>query len=208
MRDGVTASLDDFEAPTWVERIAREVPTSFTALVRELAIAPIPARPDKLAAYCQAVVTDLVDRDILRHVLRPRTLVYAAILVAIVSAFIAMLYLRVPLKVDVIRDRTALVRELSDGRLENVYRLQIMNTTEDARQFTVTASGIEGLELVAVQPVTVAAAHAVTLPVALRVDPGKTTAGSHPVQFHVTDTANASVKADEKSIFYAGRNTR
>jgi cytochrome c oxidase accessory protein FixG len=142
------------------------------------------------------------DRDIARHVLRPRTLIYTGILFAVAAAFLAALYLRVPLKVDVIRDRATLVRELRDGRLENVYRLQIMNTTERARQFTVTASGIDGVELVASLPVTVPAANAVTLPVALRVDPARTTAGSHPVRFHVEDSADARVAAHEKSIFY------
>jgi cytochrome c oxidase accessory protein FixG len=143
------------------------------------------------------------DRDIVRHVMRPRTLVYTAILLALASAFVVMLYLRVPLKVDVIRDRASLVRELSDGRIENVYRLQIMNTTERTREFTITASGIDGLQLVAAQPVTVPAANAVTLPVALRVDSGAVSAGSHPVRFHVEDSADARVKADEKSIFFA-----
>lgn len=142
------------------------------------------------------------DGDILRHVLRPRTLVYSTILLAVVAAFLAMLFVRVPLKVDVIRDRATLVRELNDGRLENVYRLQIMNTTEQAHQFMVTASGIEGMELVAVQPVTVPAAGAITLPVALRVDPAKTTAGSHPVHFHIEDRTDAGVKVDEKSVFF------
>jgi len=141
------------------------------------------------------------DRDILRHVLRPRTLVYSAILLAAITAFVALLYQRVPLKVDVLRDRTTLVRELSDGRLENVYRLQIMNTTEAPRQFTVSATGIDGLELVAKLPVRIPASAAVTLPVTLRADPSKTTAGSHPVAFHVEDSANARVHADEKSIF-------
>ena len=141
------------------------------------------------------------DRDILRHVLRPRTLVYSAILLAAITAFVALLYQRVPLKVDVLRDRTTLVRELSDGRLENVYRLQIMNTTEAPRQFTVSATGIDGLELVATLPVSIPASAAVTLPVTLRADPANTPAGSHPVQFHVEDSANARVHADEKSIF-------
>ncbi len=142
------------------------------------------------------------DRDILRHVLRPRTLIYSAILFAVVTVFLAMLYVRVPLKVDVIRDRATLVRELNDGRLENVYRLQIMNTTEQAHQFTVTASGIDGMELVVALPVTVPAAGAITLPVALRVDPARTTAGSHPVHFHIEDSTDAEVRADEKSVFF------
>ena len=47
----------------------------------------------------------------------------------------ASLYLRTPLKVDVIRDRAAIAREVEGGLIENVYRLQIMNTTEQARAF-------------------------------------------------------------------------
>jgi len=142
------------------------------------------------------------ERDIARHVLRPRTLVYSAILLAIVAAFFALLYLRVPLKVDVIRDRATLTRETVDGLLENVYRLQIMNTAEQPRQFAITASGIDGLRLVVAQPVTVPAATALTLPVALRIDPAAATPGSHPVRFHIEDSTDARIKADEKSVFY------
>ena len=142
------------------------------------------------------------ERDIARHVLRPRTLVYSAILLAIVAAFFALLYLRVPLKVDVIRDRATLTRETADGLLENVYRLQIMNTAEQPRQFAITASGIDGLRLVVAQPVTVPAATALTLPVALRIDPAAATPGSHPVRFHIEDSTDARIKADEKSVFY------
>ena len=142
------------------------------------------------------------DGDILRHVLRPRTLVYTGILLAVVTVFFVMLYLRVPLKVDVIRDRTTLVRETSDGKLENVYRLQIMNTTERAHEFVITASGIEGMEVIAVQPAVIMAAGAITLPVALRIDPAKARAGSHPVRFHIEDRADPRVSADEKSVFY------
>jgi len=142
------------------------------------------------------------DRDIARHVLRTRTLVYSAILLAIVIAFFAQLYLRVPLKVDVIRDRATLTRETNDGLLENVYRLQIMNTTEQPREFVITASGIEGLRLVAAQPVVVPAATTLMVPIALRIDPAAATRGSHPIRFHIEDRADARIRTDEKSVFY------
>ncbi len=142
------------------------------------------------------------DRDIVRRVVRSRTLVYSAILLAVVTAFVAALHLRVPLKVNVIRDRAALTREAADGWLENVYRLQVINTTEQPRRFVVTASGIDGLQLIAQQPVMVPAAGAVTLPVALRVEPVAASPGSHPVRFHIEDSTDAHLKADEKSVFY------
>ena len=142
------------------------------------------------------------ERQIARQALRPRTLIYSAVLLAVVTAFCAALYLRVPLKVNVIRDRAALMRETSGGLLENVYRLQLINTTEQSHRFVVTASGIDGLQLIAQQPVTVPAAGALTLPVALRIDPATTSPGSHPVRFHIEDSADARIKADEKSVFY------
>lgn len=67
VRDGVRASLDDFATPAFVERIAREVPASFASLVGQLAVAPIPERPERIPAYCELVVVDLVDRDLLRE---------------------------------------------------------------------------------------------------------------------------------------------
>ena len=142
------------------------------------------------------------ERDILRHALRPRTLVYSAILLAVTAAFAGLIYLRVPLKVDVIRDRATLVRETNDGLLENVYRLQIMNTAEQPRQVVITADGVEGLQLIAPRPVDLPAATTLMVPVTLRVDPAKTSAGSHPVRFHIEDSGDASIKADEKSVFF------
>jgi hypothetical protein len=89
-------------------------------------------------------------------VLRPRTLVYFALLLAIVAVAVASLAMRNPLKVDVIRDRGALAREVVPGQIENVYRLQLMNTDDTPRRFTVTAAGIPGIKVGGVeQPIAV-----------------------------------------------------
>src|SRR5262245_6908295 len=70
-----------------------------------------------------------VDRGPTR-VMRPRMIIYGALLTAIISAFAIGLALRTPLGVDVIRDRNALYRLLDDGRVENVYDVKILNKTE------------------------------------------------------------------------------
>ncbi|MEQ1735289.1 MAG: DNA primase [Rhodoglobus sp.] len=67
VRDGVAASLDDFESSGWIDRVSREVPEAFRSLVSQLAVAPILSRSDRLTEYCEQVVADLVDRDILRE---------------------------------------------------------------------------------------------------------------------------------------------
>jgi hypothetical protein len=57
-------------------------------------------------------------------------LVYTGILLAITWLCLSACSCAQPLKVDVIRDRGALARMVEQGRIENVYRLQIMNATE------------------------------------------------------------------------------
>ena len=82
-----------------------------------------------------------------RHVFRPRVFVYTGILAAVTVALFVAVAIRIPLKVDVIRDRGALAREVEDGRIENTYRLQVMNTSEQPRRYVVSATGLDGLQV-------------------------------------------------------------
>ncbi len=58
-------------------------------------------------------------------------MIYGAILLSGVGALlVGSLAVRMPFKVDVVRDRATLAREVEDGVIENIYRLQIMNAAE------------------------------------------------------------------------------
>jgi len=135
------------------------------------------------------------------RILRPRVLIYAAILGGIALAMAASLLLRVPLKVDVIRDRAAIAREVEGGAVENVYRLQIMNTSERARRFEISVSGIPGIEIEGRREVEVPAAETRTVPVRVRVSPGATPPGTHRIEFGVHDEEAEDVRVREKSVF-------
>jgi cytochrome c oxidase accessory protein FixG len=103
-----------------------------------------------------------------RRVFRPRTLIYGAVLLAIAGAAVGSLAMRNPLKVDVIRDRGSLAREVAPGVIENVYRVQVMNTDEKPRQFTIRVGGLPGLKVVGIeQPIALDAAE--TRPIAVRL---------------------------------------
>jgi cytochrome c oxidase accessory protein FixG len=140
--------------------------------------------------------------QMIQRVFRPRVLVYTAILMVIVLSLLTALYWRSPLKVDVIRDRAALVRESRDGKIENVYRLQIMNTDEHAHRYTIRVSGLPGLIIQPAEPVTVAAATTQSATLILQVDPAGIKPGSHNILFHIEDAEQPSVRADEKSRFF------
>ena len=121
----------------------------------------------------------------LRHVLRPRVLVYTSVLAAIVIAMAISLALRKPFKVDVIRDRGVMARMVEEGKIENVYRLQVMNATETTQRFKVTVSGLPGLEVTSENEVTVQAAQARWLVVRAQLPPDAAAPGSHPIKFRI-----------------------
>ncbi|MBC7601293.1 MAG: cytochrome c oxidase accessory protein CcoG, partial [Ramlibacter sp.] len=151
-----------------------------------------------------ALAEGLTNPQILKRTLRPRILVYGAILVAICIALLASLITRTPLKVDVIRDRGALSRIVSGGKLENIYRLQIMNATEQPQRYVVTAAGLPDLVIASETQLEVGPAESRWLAVRLQIPYGSATAGSHPIQFGI-GTVNGDAHISEKSVFLVPR---
>ncbi|HZY20242.1 MAG TPA: cytochrome c oxidase accessory protein CcoG [Ramlibacter sp.] len=143
-------------------------------------------------------------RDIVRHVLRPRILAYAAILGTLCLGLAFSLAVRTPLKVDVVRDRAALSRIVAGGRLENVYRLQVMNATEETQHYRITPGGLPGLAIASDADVTVGPAESRWVPVRLQIPYGSAAPGSHPIHFDI-ETRNGDAHVREKSVFLVPR---
>jgi polyferredoxin len=118
---------------------------------------------------------------------------------------VASLMVRTPLKVDVIRDRSVLARQVAGGQIENVYRLQIANATESPQRYRLVAHGLEGLHVASDAEVDVAAAGSHWVVVRLRVPEGVTGPGLHPVVLDITATGDAAVQLREKTTFLVPR---
>jgi polyferredoxin len=146
-----------------------------------------------------------------KRVMRPRVLGYTTVLGLICTALLVALLLRSPFKVDVVRDRGTLGRVVDDGWVENVYRLQIMNATENSQTYIVTAEGLSGLLLDRREPLTLAPAEARWIAVAARVPPEVATnagSGAHPLRFLVTlqtPEGTAAHPVVEKATFLVPR---
>jgi cytochrome c oxidase accessory protein FixG len=145
-------------------------------------------------------------RQVWARVLRPRVLIYSAVLVLIVGALLTALATRPALRVDVVRDRGVLSRVVEQGWVENVYRLQVMNATERAQPVRVAAAGLPGLQVVPQPAFTLAGAEARWVPLAVRVPPeaaAQAGPGSHPIRFEVV--ADGEPVVVEKSTFLVPR---
>jgi len=106
-------------------------------------------RPPRLIAYD----TDLNVRRRQRgeptghKLVRGRTILYAAIMLAVGGVMAFALATRDTSGLSVIHDRNPLFVALKDGSIRNAYTLRLLNKTLEARRFVLTVEGLDGTEL-------------------------------------------------------------
>ena len=130
-------------------------------------------------------------------------------LVLIFAAFAYSLVIRESLKVDVIRDRGALGREIPGGQIENVYRLQIMNTDDKPVMLQLQAEGVPGLtvglaENPQVYQIWVAGSTNRLVPVVVRAPVNSATPGAHDITISVSglEVDGSQHQIVEKTSFF------
>jgi cytochrome c oxidase accessory protein FixG len=142
-----------------------------------------------------------------RRILRPRVLIYTALLLCLAGGVLWSLAHRADFRVDVVRDRATLARQVEDGWIENVYRLQLMNATESVQQLRIDADGLPGLRLSQAAGVTLGPAEARWVTVALRLPPeaaAQLKPGAQAIHWHVSASGGGSA-VTEKSTFIVPR---
>jgi cytochrome c oxidase accessory protein FixG len=136
------------------------------------------------------------------HVVRPRLFVYAGILAIVMAGLVYSMATRIPLELDVIRDRIALYRENNEGLIENVYLLKVMNLDSKQHQYELKVSGITDLQLdTGVKSIVVNPGEVIELPVRLAADPTDLKKRSTEVTFHIQSRENDKLKVDEAARF-------
>lgn len=136
-----------------------------------------------------------------RRLLRPRTVVYSLLWVLLVTGFVTAVAHRTPLALDVIRDRNALYRQLSDERIENVYTLKLMNKDDRPHRYRIAVSGLEGAALVGDAVVEVAAGEVRNVPARVRAPLRPVKRVSHSIRFHAVSLDDAALRISEPSRF-------
>ncbi len=160
----------------------------------------------------RAMLDHETNQSAIRHILRPRVIFYALFITALSAAFLFSLFTRNPLRVDVMRDRGALAREVDGERIENIYRIQIMNSSEHPMAVSLKAKGLEDLTILNSQnkeitEIKVEPASNLLMPIKVSSKLGKIAAGNYPIHFLVDayeagdDKRQILRQRDEKSIF-------
>ncbi|HHJ16507.1 MAG TPA: cytochrome c oxidase accessory protein CcoG [Gammaproteobacteria bacterium] len=125
------------------------------------------------------------------HIIRPRTVMYTVLLLALSAGLVYAISQRMPMELDIIRDRNSLYRETTQGLVENVYTIKAINMDEQAHRFRLevsgAASGLDGLELVTREPlVEILPSEVISMPVSVRIDPIELKRAANQIEFTLT----------------------
>jgi len=134
-------------------------------------------------------------------ILRPRILVYAALLITIAIVGATSLVLRPRVALDVLRDRGVLYRETSSG-VENVYSLKILNKDEQQHRFRLSVAGMTGAAIDPTDDLTVPAGEILSTTVRVIAPPGSSH-GGRAIVFTLADADHPHRTITERSRFIA-----
>ncbi len=81
------------------------------------------------------------------RVIRPRTLLYSALMLVVGGVMVMAWLNRAVLEVNVLHDRNPMFVQLSDGSLRNGYMVKILNKEHDTRRVRLELTGLEGARM-------------------------------------------------------------
>jgi cytochrome c oxidase accessory protein FixG len=140
------------------------------------------------------------------HFVRPKLIGYAIILMIMSTLLILEIVNRVPLSLDIIRDRTELAKENFNGNIENVFTLKILNMSQTDNTYKLSVKGLDNPEWHGKQEVLVKAATVYTLPISISVDPYELKGYMTDITFSVEQVSpQDDVSIEHESRFFNKR---
>ena len=137
------------------------------------------------------------------RLLRPRLLGYFAVLILMCGLFVWQLSSRVPLEVDVVRDRSLLYRVTPEGMVENSYQLKISNMDQREHGYIISVKSDQPLLYRGQSEVSVAEGEVVELLARLQLPLNEVRQLNQGIEFIVTASDAPALSNSEKSRFLA-----
>ncbi|MDP6969619.1 MAG: cytochrome c oxidase accessory protein CcoG [Gammaproteobacteria bacterium] len=137
------------------------------------------------------------------RLLRPRFIGYG-IAVLFIATFIGMqLISRVPIEVDLIRDRQTLFRDLGDGVIENTYHLKVSNKSQTAITIEVSINGVENYAYIGKQQLDIAPNATIEQMLRIRIHTDDLESPKTKIAFDVKSLGSESIRVEQESRFLA-----
>ena len=103
-------------------------------------------RPTRLIAYDTDINIRrrMEGKPSVARVIRPRTILYTAVMLVVGAAMVWALAARTPFSINVLHDRNPEYVVLSDGGVRNAFTIRILNKFSTARDFAIAVDGLPG----------------------------------------------------------------
>lgn len=146
---------------------------------------------------------NVLDKGGTFRLLRPRLLGYFTVLILMCGLFVWQLSSRVPLEVDIVRDRSLLYRVTPEGMVENSYQLKISNMDQREHRCTISVKSDQPLIYRGQSQVSVAEGEVVDMLARLQLPLSDVRQLNQEVEFIVTASDGPALSNSEKSRFLA-----
>ncbi len=136
------------------------------------------------------------------HLLRPRIIVYASLLLLLSAALFYSIATRIPLELDIIRDRNALYRETVDGLVENIYTLKLINMDTKKHHYQLSIKGLKDMQIVnAKNEIVIDSGEVINLPLRIQIDPVNLEQTTNTIYFSLKATDQPEIQVTEQGRF-------
>jgi cytochrome c oxidase accessory protein FixG len=129
-------------------------------------VMPLIGRPNNLITFDTLAnqAAEAAGGKAVYHLIRPRTIIYASLLIVVTAIMGVALFTRSHVGVDVLHERNPLFVSLSGGSVRNGYTLRILNKSHEEQTFDLHVDGLGDYKLSAIGNDQIAdAAHPLTL---------------------------------------------
>ena len=140
------------------------------------------------------------------HLLRPRVIIYAILLTIISGALVFSISTRLPIKLDILRDRNTLYRVTPEGKIENSYTLKMINMDKKPHHYTLNVTGVPGIDIIMrTTDIQIGEGDSLVLPVQLTIDPANLPGLSQKISFTLTAVDNPKLSLTQTGVFVGPR---
>lgn len=136
---------------------------------------------------------------------RPKLLGYIAGVLIMSTAFVYTMATRIPVEINVQKDRNVMYRFTASGKLENAYTLKINNMDTQDRTYRISAQGPLPFEMTGNEDVRVKEGEIRHILVKLRLAPDRLTAANVDITFKVEAVDDPEINDTQESRFLGPR---
>ena len=133
-------------------------------------------------------------------VMRPKLIGYGLVMILMCALFVGQVATVEPVGLSVLRDRSQLFKENSQGEVENTYNLKIINKTQQNQIYQLYVDGIEGVSWYGKQQVEVLPGEVINFPLSLGIKSDQLKSSVTKIQFILTDSQQFTIAVESRFI--------